>query len=183
MSIISNCLQITAIQESGNRYWEGGAFCRTCGYLQGNVINDTIHSIYHIRCRPDCQEVWESQGEYQTNVIQYPIETYIENKIKYIVPYPMTKEEELWYQEELVQDLYEASTGYLPSNSAAEEYERQRCENESMMLEEERKRQEDREWDELAIEEAIQEEEEWKQRELLREAYESEWTYYDEDYH
>lgn len=185
MSIVSNSLQITANQESGNRYWEGGAFCTTCGYLQGNVINDTIHSIYHLGCQPDCQEVWESQGEYQTNNIQSTIERYIENKIN-IVPDSMTKEDERWYQQELLQDLYEESTGYLRLDPAAKEYKQQCRETESMGLEEERKRQEDREWDELEIEEALQEEEEWKQRELFREEYERDESRYDiyesEDY-
>ena len=188
-TIVSNSFQIPANQESGNRYWEGGAFCKTCGYMEGNVINDTIHPIYHLGCRRDCQEVWERQenqvGEYHTYIVHY-----IENKIKQIVHRDITEkeeeEQEQWYQEELIQDLYETSTGYMPSNTVTQEYEQQRRENEFMGLEEERKRQEDREWDELEIEEAIKEEEEWKQRELFRQEYEREearYAYYEsEDY-
>jgi hypothetical protein len=177
------------MEECGNRYWEGGAFCRTCGYLEGNVINDTNDSIYHAGCRPDCQEVWESDDGFQITMIPC-IEKYLENRLKTVMEqgdHDMIQKEQ-WYQQELMQDLYEGSTGYVPSSDstqeyATQEYATQEYENESMRLEEERKRQDDLEWEQLAIEEAIQEEEEWKQRELLREAYESEWTVYDEDYH
>jgi len=69
MSKISNYVEIPANKYSGNRYWNGGAFCRTCGYLKGNIINDNFHPIYHPGCRLDCFEMWEAQEELEEGEI------------------------------------------------------------------------------------------------------------------
>ena len=44
-----------------NYYWNGGAFCKNCGVLKGNVTNDGIHPIWHDGCKSGCNSTWEDQ--------------------------------------------------------------------------------------------------------------------------
>lgn len=49
-------------------YWKDAAYCNTCGYIEGTLINDFIKPLRHSGCTEDCQESWDS--EYITNCVQ-----------------------------------------------------------------------------------------------------------------
>lgn len=49
------------LSQNANHYWDNGAYCLNCGLLQGNVINNNIHPIWHPACKPGCNSTWHDQ--------------------------------------------------------------------------------------------------------------------------
>lgn len=63
MSVAINTLE----NEYQSIYWKDAAYCETCGYVEGNIINDFINPLRHSGCKADCQESWNS--DYITNCL------------------------------------------------------------------------------------------------------------------
>ena len=49
------------LSRNNNHYWSNGAYCVNCGTLEGNVINNNVHPIWHPRCKPGCNSAWHDQ--------------------------------------------------------------------------------------------------------------------------